>query len=78
MAKKPEKKELTDFIMAELGAMLRATREDKGLTRIEVAEKLGMDAEDITRIEQNIGNVTLSQLQRYAEFLNKRVQLKFL
>lgn len=70
--------DLTKFIEEELGALLRATREDQGLTRQEVAEKLGTTEDEIIRIETHTGKVTLGMLQKYANLLGKKVQLKFL
>lgn len=69
--------ELADFIEEELGALLRAAREDKGWTRREVAEKLGTTEEQIQQIEMHTGKVTLGFLQRYATLLGKKVQVKF-
>ncbi|MFQ5632802.1 MAG: helix-turn-helix domain-containing protein [bacterium] len=70
--------DLTNFIEEELGALLRSAREDQGLTRKQVAEKLGVTEEDILRIEKHAGKVTLGMLQKYADLLGKKVQLKFL
>ena len=71
-------KDLTNFIEEELGALLRAAREDQGLTRQAVAEKLGVTEQDIEMIEKHSGKVTLAMLQKYADLLGKKVQVKFL
>jgi transcriptional regulator with XRE-family HTH domain len=71
-------KDLTDFIEQELGALLRAVREDQGLTRKEVAGKLGVTEDEILHIETHTGKVTLGMLQKYANLLGKKVQVKFL
>ena len=70
--------DLTKFIEEELGALLRATREDQGLTRKQVAEKLGVSEQEIEMLEKHSGKVTLGLLQKYANLINKKIQLKFL
>lgn len=73
-----DRSELANVIEEELGALLRAAREDQGLTRDEVAARLGVTVEEIVRIEAHTGRVTLGMLQRYAELLGKKVTLRFL
>ncbi|MCA9731296.1 MAG: helix-turn-helix domain-containing protein [Deferribacteres bacterium] len=74
----PDRHKMTSFIQEELGALLRATREDKGISIAQAAEMLGTTEEEIIKIEKNIGLIPLSLIQRYADVLGKKLQLKFL
>ncbi len=70
--------ELINFIEQEMGALLRAAREDKGWTRKEAADRIGVSEQEIEQIESHSGKVTLAVLQKYAEAVDKKVQIKFL
>ncbi len=77
MNRRKEKTELANFIEEELGALLRAGREDKGWTREYVAARLGTTAEEIKRIEMRRGRIALGMVQKYAELLDKKVSIRF-
>ena len=72
-----DKRNLTNYIEEELGAMLRSAREDLGLTRADVAEKLDVSEEDIANMETRQQEMALGLLQRYAELVNKKVHVRF-
>lgn len=76
--KKDERYQMTNFIQEELGALLRATREDQGITVAQAAELLGTTEDVILNIEKNMGQIPLHLLQRYADVLGKKLQLRFL
>lgn len=69
---------MTEFIQEEIGALLRASREDQGITIDKAAKMVGVSVEEIVKIEKNVGTVSIGLLQRYAEVLGKKIQLKFL
>ena len=69
--------ELTKFIEEELGIILRRARKKKGWTMEEVAKKMGTSVDEIERIELHTGKVSLGMLQKYAEVVDKKIQLKF-
>ena len=76
--KKDERQKMTAFIQEEIGALLRASREDPGITIDKAAQMAGVSVEEIVKIEKNVGAVSIGLLQRYAEVLGKKIQLKFL
>ncbi|KAA3619451.1 MAG: XRE family transcriptional regulator [Calditrichaeota bacterium] len=76
--KRSDRHKMTEFIQEEIGAMLRATREDKGITLEQAARMMGVSVEEIVKIEKNVGLISLSHLQQYADILGKKIQLKFL
>ena len=76
--KQRERHEMTKFIQEEIGAMLRAAREDQGMSIEEAARFMHVANEEIVRIERNIGQIPLAMLQKYADILGKKIQLKFL
>ncbi len=75
--KKEDRYKMTEFIQEEIGALLRATREDQGITTEKAAQMMDVSVEEIVKIEKNIGVVSIGLLQRYAEVLGKKIQLKF-
>jgi ribosome-binding protein aMBF1 (putative translation factor) len=61
----------------KIGVILRQAREAAGLTQDEVAEKLQTKKSAISRIENHADDVRLSTLQRYAEAIGSRLQIRF-
>lgn len=63
--------------MASILPALRAEREAQGLSLADMALKVGVGRERLSRLENNKGvNPTLRTLFRYAEALGKRVEIK--
>jgi ribosome-binding protein aMBF1 (putative translation factor) len=63
----------TDF---KIGVILRQAREAAGLTQEEVAQKLQTKKSAISRIENHAGDVRLSTVQRYAEAVGAKLQIR--
>ncbi len=61
----------------KIGVILRQAREAAGLTQEEVAQKLPTKKSAISRIENHAGDVRLSTIQRYAEAVGARLQIRF-
>ncbi len=58
----------------KLGAVLQQAREERGLTRGDVARRLHTSKAVVSRIENHAGNMRLSTLRRYAEVVGFRLQ----
>lgn len=61
----------------KIGVILRQAREAAGLTQDEVAQRLHTQKSAISRIENHADDVRLSTLQRYAEAIGSRLQIRF-
>jgi HTH-type transcriptional regulator / antitoxin HipB len=60
----------------KIGVMLRAAREEAGLTQNEVAGRLRTKKSAISRIENHAEDIRLSTLEKFAEAIGKRLILK--
>ena len=60
----------------KIGVILRAAREDAGLTQEDLAEKLHTKKSAISRIENHAEDIRLSTLEKFAEAIGKRLTLK--
>ena len=60
----------------KIGVILRAAREDAGLTQDDLAEKLNTKKSAISRIENHAEDIRLSTLEKFAEAIGKRLTLK--
>nr|VFJ87412.1 MAG: Helix-turn-helix domain-containing protein [Candidatus Kentron sp. H]VFJ88990.1 MAG: Helix-turn-helix domain-containing protein [Candidatus Kentron sp. H]VFJ95726.1 MAG: Helix-turn-helix domain-containing protein [Candidatus Kentron sp. H] len=60
----------------KIGVILRAAREEAGLTRDDLAERLHTKKSAISRIENHAEDIRLSTLERFAEAVGKRITLK--
>lgn len=58
-------------------AMIEA-RKNAGLTQTQLAEKIGIDQSDISRLENGEGNPSLRTLKRLAAAMDMRLKLEFL
>lgn len=58
--------------MGQLGKNLRAARQGLGLTQEEVAERSGVQAGEISRIERGLRDPKVSTLEKLASALNLR------
>lgn len=52
-----------------MGAKIRALREAKGMTQVELAEALGVDQTTISAWERGIAEPTIFNLRRLADIL---------
>jgi HTH-type transcriptional regulator/antitoxin HipB len=60
----------------KIGVILRAAREDAGLTQDDLAKKLHTKKSAISRIENHAEDIRLSTLEKFAEAIGKRLTLK--
>jgi HTH-type transcriptional regulator/antitoxin HipB len=60
----------------KIGIILRAAREDAGLTQDDLAERLHTKKSAISRIENHAEDIRLSTLEKFAEAIGKRLTLK--
>jgi len=60
----------------KIGVILRAAREEAGLTQDDLAERLQTKKSAISRIENHAEDIRLSTLEKFAEAIGKRLTLK--
>ena len=60
----------------KIGVILRAAREEAGLTQDDLAERLHTKKSAISRIENHAEDIRLSTLEKFAEAIGKRLTLK--
>jgi HTH-type transcriptional regulator/antitoxin HipB len=60
----------------KIGVILRAAREDAGLTQDDLADRLHTKKSAISRIENHAEDIRLSTLEKFAEAIGKRLTLK--
>ena len=61
----------------KLGSMIKALREDSGITQQELADKIGSKKSTISRMENHAEDVRLSTLQKVAAACGKNVSITF-
>ena len=59
-----------------IGVILRAAREEAGLTQDDLAKRLHTKKSAISRIENHAEDIRLSTLEKFAEAIGKRLMLK--
>ncbi|MFJ5735443.1 helix-turn-helix domain-containing protein [Streptomyces microflavus] len=67
---------LPDWVLPrrqQIGATLRAAREHRGLTQIQLGERAGMDSKTVHRIEYATSDPSLTMLLRLAAALDVRL-----
>jgi len=62
----------------KIGIILKQAREQAGLTRSELAQKMNTKRSVISRIENHSENICLSTIERYAEALGKKLQIQII
>ncbi len=60
----------------KIGMLLRAAREEAGLTQDELAERLHTKKSAISRIENHAEDIRLSTLEKFADAIGKRLTVK--
>ena len=60
----------------KIGVILRAAREEAGLTQDDLAERLHTKKSAISRIENHAEDIRLSTLEKFAEAIGRRLTLK--
>ena len=66
----------TGYDQFKIGVMLRAAREEAGLTQDDIAKRLSTKKSAISRIENHAEDIRLSTLEKFAEAIGKRLSLK--
>lgn len=61
----------------EIGAALKALREGAGLSQKDIADKMGIAQQSVSRIENGGAGITSSTISRYAEAVGKKLVLGF-
>jgi ribosome-binding protein aMBF1 (putative translation factor) len=66
------------YIKFKLGYMLAKTREESGISQEELAQKLNLSELVVNQIENDLQDINMSILEKYAQILGKQliVQLK--
>ena len=59
-----------------IGLMLKQARLDAGLTQSQVAHAIGTQKTAISRLENHIEDVKLSTVEKYAQALGRRIEIK--
>lgn len=54
----------------KMGRLIRQAREEKGWTRQDLAEKMGLDEDSVRRQEEGDGSLTVERLMEYCVLLN--------
>ena len=60
----------------KIGILLKMAREEAGLTQEQVAQKLRTKKSAISRIENHAEDIRLSTLERFAEAIGRKIELK--
>ena len=66
----------TGYEQFKIGVMLRAAREEAGLSQDELAGRLRTKKSAVSRIENHAEDIRLSTLEKFAEAIGKRLSLK--
>ncbi|MFR1137431.1 MAG: helix-turn-helix domain-containing protein [Anaerococcus vaginalis] len=61
----------------EIMKMIITARNEQKLTQKDLSKKIGMDQAEISKLENGNANPTLKVLQRIANGLNKKLEIKF-
>jgi len=65
-----------EYEQFRIGVILRAAREEAGLTQDDHAERLHTNKSAISRIENHARDIKLSTLDRFAEAVGKRLSFE--
>jgi HTH-type transcriptional regulator/antitoxin HipB len=60
----------------KIGVMLKIAREQAGLTQEQLAEKLKTKKSAISRIENHAEDIKLSTLEKFAQALGKKIEVR--
>ena len=60
----------------KIGVMLKVAREEAGLTQEQLAEKLKTKKSAISRIENHAEDIKLSTLEKFAQALGKKIEVR--
>ena len=62
-------------VPAQLGAVLRAARTQRGLTQADVARQLGITVQAVSRLENNAGRAAFDRIHQLCQLLGLEIQL---
>lgn len=66
----------TGYQEFKIGVMLKMAREEAGLTQAQLAEKLKTKKTAISRIKNHAEDIKLSTLEKFAQALGKKLEIK--
>ena len=67
--------EYDDVILVALGYNIKQLRIEKNLTQEELAELIGMDQADLSKLEKGLANPSIKTLKRIAEGLHNKISI---
>ena len=59
----------------KIGLLLMKTREEKGITQMQLAQLSNIDQADISKLEKGIGNPTLSKINKLFSAIGKEINV---
>ncbi len=65
------------YLSFKIGVMLAQAREEAGLTKEDLANQLNLSQLMIDNLENNVENLTIAILERYAKVLGKELIVEF-
>lgn len=63
-------------VPGQVGTLLRTVRLQQGLTQAEVAEKLGISPQAMSRLEKNAGRASFDRIHRLSLLLGLEIALR--
>ena len=67
--------EYDDVILVAVGYNIKQLRIEKNLTQEELAELIGMDQADLSKLEKGLANPSIKTLKRIAEGLHSKISI---
>lgn len=64
------------YLEFKIGAMLRAAREEAGMTQEQLAQKLHTKKAAVSRIENHAEDIKLSTLARFAQAFGRKLRIE--
>ena len=73
---KLKRQKKTDKLFAEIGAQIKKMRLEKGMTQVDLAKKLNISQQIISRVEKGRENLSLDTLRKFVTHLGGKIRLE--